>query len=58
MPGMERAATEEDVLDRLAEKLIRAAGHGTTALEKGGGNQAAAISKPEPTNRNGGTSDV
>ncbi len=48
-PGAERAATEEDVLDRLAEKLIRAAGHGTTALEKGSGNQAAAISKPERT---------
>ena len=58
MPGMERAATEEDVLDRLAEKLIRTAGHETTAFETGGGNQAAAISKPEPTNRNGGTSDV
>ena len=49
MPGMERAATEEDVLDRIAEKLIRAAGHGTTALEKGSGNQAAAIPKPERT---------
>ena len=48
-PGAERAATEEDVLDRLAKKLIRAAGHGTTALEKGSGNQAAAISKPERT---------
>ena len=48
-PGAERAATEEDVLDRLAEELVRTARYDTTAVEPVSGARRPRTSPNEPT---------